>query len=121
MKVRTALETIPLAPLPPDFDGQVAASFPEAELARLGGARARSVAGRLALKRAAASLVRELGGAAPPLAAIRVDGDGAGRPSIAVDPAGDPAAAALCARMRVSISHSRRTAAAAAAIGEEAP
>jgi phosphopantetheinyl transferase (holo-ACP synthase) len=102
MTIRTVVETISLDPLPSELAPSLA----------------RSASGRLALARAVAALVEQLLGSRLPLDAVLVTKAPSGRPEIRVDEVAFPREAALCRRMRVSISHSRSTALGAASVEE---
>ena len=120
MKLHTAIESVAFAPRPADFDAAVAAAFSPADLEAASGLPARSVAGRVALKRAVRVLLADLLAIDVPLFAIRVAGGGAARPTVSLAGGSDDRAAALCGRLHVSISHSRNVAL-GAAVAEVAP
>ena len=109
MTLHTAVETISVNP--PDEELVALA-------ASLSPGRLRSAAGRIALRRAVLSLVERLDCGPLPPEAVHVTNAEDGHPVVFVDEAAFPRAAALCRKMRVSISHSRRTALGAVAMEE---
>jgi hypothetical protein len=104
---RACLVPVPLAEVALRRDEVLARSFSPAEAAALQGRADRSVAGRLALKRALADLwPLLLPGSAPQPADFAIASAADGGPVLAAA----PGPAALRASVRVSISHSRTTA-----------